>query len=139
MWTTAVSKDRCSKWQGCEHLRSTVAPIAWTCAVRISYALGESEQRLYSIATRREAPFFNDREHAALAWTEAVTLVSETGVPDDVFENARNQFSEKELVDLAMAVIAIIGWNRLAVSFRVVAGSHQPPSNAGRSEEKASH
>ena len=86
-------------------------------------ALGESEQRLYTVVVWREAPFFNDRERAALAWTEAVTLVSESGVPDDVYENARSQFNEKELVDLTMAVIAINGWNRLAVSFRVVAGT----------------
>ncbi len=66
-------------------------------------ALGETEQRLYAVVVWREAPFFNDRERAALAWTEAVTLVSETGVPDDVYENARSQFSEKELVDLTMA------------------------------------
>jgi AhpD family alkylhydroperoxidase len=99
-------------------------------------ALGESEQRLYAVVVWREAPFFNDRERAALAWTEAVTLVSETGVPDDVYENARSQFNEKELVDLTMAVIAINGWNRLAVSFRAVAGSYQPPSPVGGSEAK---
>jgi AhpD family alkylhydroperoxidase len=100
-------------------------------------ALGESEQRLYAVVVWREAPFFNDRERAVLAWTEAVTLVSETGVPDDVYEKARSHFSEKDLVDLTMAVIAINGWNWLAVSFRTVAGSYQPISTAGRSEEKA--
>jgi len=81
--------------------------------------------------------FFNDRERAAFAWTEAVTLVSETGVPDDVYENARSQFNEKELVDLTMAVIALKGWNRLAVSFREVVASYQPPSPVGGSEAKA--
>ena len=96
-------------------------------------ALGETEQRLYAVVVWREAPFFSNRERAALAWTEAVTLVSETGVPDDVYENARSQFSEKELVDLTMAIIAINGWNRLAVSFRAIAGSYQPPSPAGGS------
>jgi len=96
-------------------------------------ALGESEQRLYAVVVWHEAPFFNDRERAALAWTEAVTLVSETGVPDDVYENARSQFSERELVDLTMAVIAINGWNRLAVSFRAIAGNYQAPSPAGGS------
>ena len=100
-------------------------------------ALGESEQRLYAVVVWHEAPFFNDRERAALAWTEAVTLVSETGVPDDVYENARSQFSERELVDLTMAVIAINGWNRLAVSFRAIAGSYQAPSPAGGSGVKA--
>ena len=96
-------------------------------------ALGESEQRLYSVVVWREAPFFNDRERAAFAWTEAVTLVSKAGVPDEVYEKARSQFSEKELVDLTMAVIAINGWNRLAVSFRAIAGSYQPPSPSGGS------
>jgi AhpD family alkylhydroperoxidase len=96
-------------------------------------ALGETEQRLYAVVVWREAPFLSNRERAALAWTEAVTLVSETGVPDDVYENARSQFSEKELVDLTMAIIAINGWNRLAVSFRAIAGSYQPPSPAGGS------
>ena len=96
-------------------------------------ALDESEQRLYAVVVWREAPFFSNRERAALAWTEAVTLVSETGVPDDVYENARSQFSEKELVDLTMAIIAINGWNRLAVGFRAIAGSYQPLSPAGDS------
>ncbi len=90
--------------------------------------LGETEQRLYAVAVWREAPFFSEREQAALAWTEAVTLVSSSGVPGDVYQLARSQFSEKGLVDLTMAIIAINGWNRLAVSFRAVAGTYQPPS-----------
>jgi AhpD family alkylhydroperoxidase len=93
--------------------------------------LGETEQRLYAVAVWREAPFFSDRERAALAWTESVTLISQTGVPDDVYELARTQFSETELVDLTMAIIAINSWNRLAVSFRAVAGTYQPPVSAG--------
>ncbi len=90
--------------------------------------LGETEQRLYAVAVWQEAPFFSERERAALAWTEAVTLLSSTGVPDDVYQLARSQFNEKQLVDLTMAIIAINGWNRLAVSFRAVAGTYQPPS-----------
>ncbi len=89
-------------------------------------ALGETEQRLYAVPVWREAPFFNDRERAALAWAEAVTLISETGVPDEVYQLARGEFEEKELVDLTMAIIAINGWNRLAVGFRAVAGTYQP-------------
>jgi AhpD family alkylhydroperoxidase len=89
-------------------------------------ANGETEQRLYAVVVWREAPFFTERERAALAWTEAVTLVSQEQVPDKVFEIARKEFSDKELVDLTMAVIAINGWNRLAISFRAVAGSYQP-------------
>ena len=92
--------------------------------------LGESKQRLYAVAVWREAPFFTDRERAALAWTEAVTLIAQTGVPEDIYQAARRQFSEKELVDLTMAIIAINGWNRLAVSFRALAGTYQPAPRA---------
>jgi AhpD family alkylhydroperoxidase len=97
-------------------------------------AAGETEQRLYTVSVWREAPFFSDREKAALAWTEAVTLVGESHVPDDVYAMARGQFSERELVDLTMAVIAINGWNRLAVSFRTEAGTYSPaePATAAR-------
>lgn len=90
-------------------------------------AMGESEQRLYELSVWRETPFYTAREQAALAWAEAVTLVADGHVPDEVFEQARQQFSEKELVDLTMAVIAINGWNRLAVAFRAVPGTYQPP------------
>ncbi len=89
-------------------------------------AHGESEQRLYAIAAWHEAPFYSVRERAALAWTESVTCVGETRVPDDVYAEARKHFSEKELVDLTFAIIAINSWNRLAISFRTVPGSYQP-------------
>ena len=89
-------------------------------------AAGEKEQRLYAVAAWHEAPFFTERERVALAWTEAVTRVGKTHVPDDIYELARSQFSEKELVDLTMAVVAINGWNRLAVAFRTVPGSYKP-------------
>lgn len=98
-------------------------------------ALGEAEQRLYAVPVWREAPFFSERERAALAWTEALTLISQTGAPDDAYQFARSQFSEKELVDLTMAIIAINGWNRLAVGFRAVAGSYQPASTAAPGSE----
>jgi len=87
---------------------------------------GESEQRLYGVSAWHEAPFYSERERAALAWTESVTLVGETHVPDDVYAEARKFFSEKELVDLTFAIIAINSWNRLAISFRTPAGSYQP-------------
>src|SRR5918912_1136448 len=89
-------------------------------------AAGESEQRLFAVPVWRETPFFTPRERAALAWTEAVTELARTGVPDDVYEQASAEFSESELVDLTMAVVAINGWNRLAVSFRTEPGSYQP-------------
>ena len=98
-------------------------------------ANGGTEQRLYAVVVWREAPFFTERERAALAWTEAVTLVSQEQVPDNVFEIARKEFSDKELVDLTMAVITINGWNRLAISFRAVAGTYQPAPPQGGAKE----
>ena len=81
-------------------------------------AAGETEQRLYLLPAWRESPLYTERERAALAWTEALTLISETHAPDDVYEAARAQFSETELVNLSMLVVAINGWNRLAIGFR---------------------
>jgi AhpD family alkylhydroperoxidase len=89
-------------------------------------AEGESEQRLYALNAWRETPFYTERERAALAWTEAVTLVAHGGVPDAVFEEARRHFSEEELVNLTMAVVTINGWNRLSVAFGAVPGEYQP-------------
>ena len=89
-------------------------------------AAGEGEQRLYLLPAWREAPCYTERERAALAWAEAVTLLKDQQVPDDVYEQARRQFDEKALVDLTLAIVAINGWNRLSVSFRTEAGSYQP-------------
>ena len=89
-------------------------------------AAGETEQRLHTLSAWEETPFFTDRERAALAWTEAVTRVADSRVSDDVFELARKHFSEKELADLTLAIVAINGWNRLSVAFRKVPGSYQP-------------
>jgi AhpD family alkylhydroperoxidase len=89
-------------------------------------ALGEGEQRLYSLDAWRECPYYSERERAALAWTEAVTLVTEGHVPDAVYELARSQFGEKELADLTLAVVAINGWNRLGIATRVVPGGYKP-------------
>lgn len=90
-------------------------------------AEGETEQRLYGLSAWREAPYYTDRERAALAWTESVTLVSRDQVPDDVYERTRRQFSEAELANLTMAVVAINGWNRIAIAFRAVPGTYQRP------------
>lgn len=95
-------------------------------------AAGESEQRLYALAAWRETPFFSARERAALAWTEAVTRISESRIDDALYAELRQHFSEKELVDLTLAVIAINGWNRLAIAFRSPAGSYQPRARDGR-------
>lgn len=80
--------------------------------------LGESDERMHLLNAWHEAPVFTARERAALAWTEAITLISSDRVPDDIYEEARRQFSEKELIDLTAAAIAINGWNRAAIAFR---------------------
>ena len=87
-------------------------------------AKGETEQRLYGLDAWRETPYYSDRERAALEWTEALTLVAETRVPDDVYERVRAQFSEDELVHLSLAIVAINGWNRLNVAARTVPGGY---------------
>lgn len=92
-------------------------------------AAGETERRLYTLSAWREAPFFTDRERAALAWTEAVTNIS-GGVPDAVYEEARQHFSDKELVDLTWAIVTINGWNRTAIAFRSIPGTYKPPQHS---------
>ena len=87
-------------------------------------ANGETEQRLYGLSAWREAPYYSARERAALDWTEALTLVAQTHVPDEVYERVRVQFSEDELAHLSLAVVAINGWNRLNVAARTVAGDY---------------
>ena len=87
---------------------------------------GETEQRLYALPAWEETPFFTPRERAALAWTEAVTRVSQEPVPEALYHATREHFSEKEIVDLTLAIIAINGWNRLAGVFRTEAGHYQP-------------
>jgi AhpD family alkylhydroperoxidase len=81
--------------------------------------LGETDERMHLLPAWREAPIYTDRERAALAWTEALTLVSVDHVPDEVYDHARERFSEQELVDLTAAVVTINGWNRIAIAFRV--------------------
>ena len=88
-------------------------------------ALGETEQRLYALDAWRETPFYTDQERAALEWAEAVTLVSETHVPDEIYERVRLQFNEKEIVDLTFVVGVINLWNRLAISLRAVPGTYK--------------
>ena len=86
----------------------------------------ESDQRLYSLPMWHETPFYTPRERAALAWTDAVTTLGEAHVPDEVFDHVRRHFSDIEIVNLTMAVVAINGWNRLAIAFRVPVGSYVP-------------
>jgi AhpD family alkylhydroperoxidase len=91
-------------------------------------AAGETEQRLYMLNAWREAPLYSARERAALEWTEALTLLREAHVPDEVFAAVREHFSEEELVNLSLAVVAITGWNQLNVAFRTEAGNYQVPA-----------
>ena len=88
-------------------------------------AQGENEQRLYLLNAWREAPFYTERERAALAWTEAVTLIADEHVPDEVYEDVRKHFTEAELVNLTLAIVAINGWNRLNIGFRRVPGTYR--------------
>jgi AhpD family alkylhydroperoxidase len=96
---------------------------------------GETDQRLRLLSVWREVPFYTDRERAAFAWTEAVTLVSQDHVPDEVYRQAREQFDEAELANLTLAIVAINGWNRFSISFRkspepeaANKKSHSPPA-----------
>jgi len=93
-------------------------------------AAGETEQRLYALNAWHETPFYSDRERAALEWTEALTLISENHVPDELYKRVKEHFSDAELIDLTLAVVAINAWNRLAISFRAVPGSYQPTTHA---------
>ncbi|MBS0520036.1 MAG: carboxymuconolactone decarboxylase family protein [Proteobacteria bacterium] len=98
---------------------------------RDARAHGESEERIYLLDAWRESPLFTDRERAALAWTEAVTLVSQTHVPDEVYDRARSQFSEEELVKLTLLVSTINAWNRFAISFRSIHPADVRAASAG--------
>src|SRR5215216_6588837 len=106
------------------------------CAFRIDVhtedarAAGEAEQRLYGLSAWREAPYYSERERAALAWAEAVTNIPQIHESDEGYEAARAQFSAEELIKLTVVVIAIDGWNRLAIAFRTEAGEYQPPGKA---------
>lgn len=93
-------------------------------------AEGESEQRLFALDAWRETPFFTERERAALAWTEALTLIREGHADDEVFAEVRPHFDDEELVALTLAIVAINGWNRLAIGFRAVPGTYQVPTKA---------
>ena len=93
---------------------------------------GETEQRLYTINTWRETPFFSDRERAALAWAEAVTTLKDGQVPDEVYEEVRAHFSEEEIVELTISIIATNSWNRINIAFRPAVGTYAPGAHAVR-------
>ncbi len=87
-------------------------------------AAGETEQRLYTLHAWRECPWYTDRERAPLAWTEALTLITQGHVPDAVYEEVRKQFNEKELTDLSIAITTINAWNRLSIAARTTPGTY---------------
>jgi AhpD family alkylhydroperoxidase len=93
-------------------------------------AEGETEQRLYMLSAWQESPFYSERERAALAWAEAVTKVTEGFVPDEIYEEALKQFSEAELIDLTLSVLAINSFNRINIAFRTPAGNYQVNQHA---------
>jgi AhpD family alkylhydroperoxidase len=107
---------RASQINGCAHCLDMHSKDA--------RANGEAEQRLYGLEAWRETPYYSPRERAALEWTEALTLVADTGVPDDVYARVRDQFSEDELVHLSLSIVSINGWNRLNVAARTVPGTY---------------
>src|SRR6266571_1008042 len=107
-----LAKIRASQINGCAYCINLHTKTA--------RSRGETEQRIYELVAWREAPYYTERERAALAWAEAVTLVSVDHVPDEVYTEVRKHFSDEELVYLTLAIISINGWNRLAISFRTV-------------------
>jgi AhpD family alkylhydroperoxidase len=111
VWLLHLVKARASQINGCAYCIDMHTKDA--------RAAGETEQRLYALSTWRETPFFTDRERAAFAWTEAVTLIS-GGVPDTAFDEANKCFNERELVDLTWAAVAINAWNRIAINSRAI-------------------
>jgi len=121
----------CGLEQGLLHLVKLRASQINGCAFCLDMhwkdlrAIGEEEQRLYSLDAWRECPWYSDRERAALAWTEALTLITQGHVPDAVYEEARKQFNEKELTDLSIAVTTINAWNRLSIAARTTPGTYK--------------
>jgi len=93
-------------------------------------AINESEQRLYSLEAWRECPYYTDRERAALAWTEAVTLITDGHVSDAVYTDVRRHFDDRELSELTLAIATINAWNRLSIAARLVPGGYQPVAHA---------
>ncbi len=124
--------NRCGLEPSLLNLMRIRASQIYACAycidmhVKEARALGETEQRVYSLEAWAETPFYTERERAALAWAEAVTLIDHGHVPDQLYQSARQQFSDKELVDLTLAVISVNSGIRLMTAFRAVPGSYQP-------------
>lgn len=130
-----LSVEQYARNSGLEHSLLELVKIRASQLNRCAYCLdmhtkdaragGETEQRIYLVSEWREAPFYAPRERAALAWTEAVTQIAADGVPDALYDSVCAEFTEKEMVDLTMTVIAINGWNRLSIAFRAEVGSYR--------------
>ncbi|WP_438018001.1 carboxymuconolactone decarboxylase family protein [Sorangium sp. So ce315] len=135
--------NRCALEEALKHLVLLRASQINGCAFCIDMhwkdarAAGEGEQRLYGLSAWREAPYYSERERAALEWTEAVTLVAEDHVPDGVHDAVRPHFSERELTDLTWLVATINAWNRMAIALRKVPGSHKPGERANAHPDSA--
>ena len=112
-------KLRASQMNGCAYC----IDMHW----KDSKAVGQPDQKLYELNAWEECPFYTERERAALAWTESVTQVAQSRVPDELYEKVRQHFSEKELADLTLAIATINAWNRLAISARTEPGTYQAP------------
>ena len=144
LYALGMAADRCGLERSLQELVKIRASQLNGCAMCLDMhtkdarAHGESEQRLYLIPAWRESPnFFSARERAALAWTEAVTLLAEGHVPDAVYEEVRKEFSDDELVNLTLLVAAINAYNRVNVGLRTVPGFYQPGMFATRDAEPA--
>jgi AhpD family alkylhydroperoxidase len=111
-------KTRASQINGCAYCLD----MHWKDAI----ALGETEQRLYSLSAWRECPYYTDAERAALAYTEAVTKIPQTDVTDEVFNELSKHFDKAQIADITMAILAINSWNRLNVAFRTIPGGYKP-------------
>lgn len=114
-----LAKMRASQINGCAYCLDMHSKDA--------RALGETEQRLYLLNAWRECPQYSDRERAALEWTEAVTLVSQSHVSDEIYERVKPHFTAEELVHLTLAIVTINAWNRLSIAFRVTPGTYKSP------------
>ena len=131
-----VYLDACSLEKPLLHLVRLRASQRNGCAYCIDMhwkdlrALGEGEQRLYSLDAWRECPYYSDRERAALAWTEAVTAIADRQAPDAEYDAVKPHFTEQELADLTLAIATINAWNRLSIAARLTPGNYRPAEAA---------
>lgn len=121
-------KIRSSQINGCAHCLDMHTKDA--------VAIGENEQRIHVLSAWREAPFYSEKERAALAWCESLTLIAQSGASDDVYGEVKRMFTSKEIVELTLAIVAINGWNRLAIGFRSDVGEYVSDRKSKNSNEQ---